>query len=211
MILVDEYKHSLKNADIEEYVDLLVFRPLAFLFVKAIYVTELTPNQITLLSMVVGVGSGICFGLGGRATMVAGGILLGIATVFDCADGQLARLKKNGTHFGRILDGVSDYVYTVAAFFGIAIGCRVEGMEVWVWWMFVGSAGLSYAIQAGLLDYYRNEYMARAGGRSGFLTDELEEVVEERAKLSGEKGRFVAKALLLVYIEYSKLQRRFGG
>ena len=58
MSLLAEYKASLKNITIEEYVDLVLFRPLAFLFVKSIYWTNITPNQITCLSMITGIGAG---------------------------------------------------------------------------------------------------------------------------------------------------------
>jgi phosphatidylglycerophosphate synthase len=133
MSLLAEYKASLRNITIEEYVDLIIFRPLAFLFVKSIYRTDITPNRITLISMLTGIFSGVMFAIGGSTSMIVGGLLLGLATIFDCADGQLARLKNNGTAFGRILDGVVDYIYTVAAFVGIAIGGRNGLMEPVLW------------------------------------------------------------------------------
>jgi CDP-alcohol phosphatidyltransferase len=208
MSLLSEYKSSLKNVAVEEYVDLVIFRPLAFAFVKAIYATRLTPNQVTLLSMIVGVSSGVFFALGVPAAIILGGILLGAATVLDCADGQLARLKKNGTHLGRVLDGVVDYVYTISAFVGIALGCRNGSMGPWLWWGFVAAAGASYAVQAGLLDYYRNEYLAHVCGKRGFLHEELGEMSAEQEKLALEKGRYIEKFLLLVYLRYSKFQNQ---
>jgi len=186
----------------------VLFRPLAFLFVKAIYPTEITPNQVTLLSMIAGILSGIFYAFGERNMVILGGLLLGIATVFDCADGQLARLKKNGTHFGRVLDGVVDYIYTIAAFLGIAVGCRNESMSLGLWWLFVASAGASYALQAGLLDYYRNEYLAHARGRRGFLSEELGEAGAEYERLAKEEGRYAEKFLLTVYLRYSKFQNQ---
>src|SRR5450759_2325263 len=104
MSLLAEYKASLKNITIEEYVDLFIFRPLAFLFVKSIYRSSITPNQITLLSMLTGISAGVMFAIGGSTSVILGGLLLALATIFDCADGQLARLKNNGSYFGRILD-----------------------------------------------------------------------------------------------------------
>ncbi len=208
MSLLQEYKSSLKDVAIEESVDLFIFRPMAFLFVKVIYPTDITPNQVTLLSMIVGVLSGICYATGEGSMVVMGGILLGFATVFDCADGQLARLKKNGTHLGRVLDGVVDYIYTIAAFLGVAVGCRNESMGLGLWWLFAVSAGASYAIQAGFLDYYRNEYLAHARGRRGFLSQEIEEVAREQEKLSKEQGHYVEKFLLRVYLKYSRFQNQ---
>ena len=42
--------------------------------------------------------------------------------VLDCSDGQLARIKKNGTSVGRLLDGIADYIAAIAIYAGIAIG-----------------------------------------------------------------------------------------
>ena len=208
MPLLAEYKASLKNATIEEYVDLVIFRPLAFLFVKVIYRSNITPNQITLLSMVTGIFSGVMFGIGKSTAIIIGGLLLAFATIFDCADGQLARLKNNGTPFGRILDGVVDYIYTVAAFVGIAIGGRNGSMDPLLWWVFVSLAGGSYAVQAGLLDYYRNEFLAHLKGSNGFIENELSNAKRELEKLQPLKGHYVERLMLEVYIRYSSYQNR---
>jgi hypothetical protein len=208
MSLLGEYKASLKNITIEEYVDLIFFRPLAFLFVKSIYRTDITPNQITLISMLTGIFSGVMFAIGGSTSMIVGGLLLALATIFDCADGQLARLKNNGTAFGRILDGVSDYIYTVAAFVGIAIGGRNESMNPLLWWLFVALAGASYAVQAGLLDYYRNEFLANLKGSDRFVECELSSAKAEQEKYAIIKGHYLERLMLEVYIKYSSYQNR---
>ncbi|MDT8324097.1 MAG: CDP-alcohol phosphatidyltransferase family protein, partial [Bacteroidota bacterium] len=122
MKLLDEYLSSLKMKEVEEFFDLVFYRPLAFLFVKAIYGTSLTPNQITLLSMLCGVLGGVAFGIGGTTALLAAAALLVVYDVLDCSDGQLARLKQNGTRIGRILDGVADYVVATAVYLGMGFG-----------------------------------------------------------------------------------------
>ena len=211
MSLLAEYRASLKNAVIEEYVDLVFFRLLAFLFVKSTYRTNITPNQITVLAMLTGILGGVMFAPGGSAFVIGGGLLLALATIFDCADGQLARLKNNGTSFGRILDGVVDYIYTVAAFLGIGLGGSNGSMGPFLWWTFVTLAGASYAVQAGLLDYYRNEFLAHAKGADGFVENELSIVKAERQKYSTLKGHFAKRLMLDVYIRYSLFQKRLNA
>jgi hypothetical protein len=51
MNILEQYKASLKSVDVEEVVELFFFRPLAFLLVKSIYNTNLTPNQLTLAGL----------------------------------------------------------------------------------------------------------------------------------------------------------------
>ena len=52
--IIREYKNSLKAIEIEEILDLVFYRPLAFFFVKLIYKTNITPNQLTLAAMFIG-------------------------------------------------------------------------------------------------------------------------------------------------------------
>ena len=208
MSLLNDYKSSLKNVAVEEYADLFLFRPIAFIFVKLISKTEITPNQVTGMSLAVGALSGVFFAWGTNATVAIGGLLIAAATMLDCADGQLARLKNNGTPFGRILDGVVDYLYTISAFVGIALGSMRNGMSPFAWWVFVSAAGASYAIQAGMFDYYRNEFLTGILGKSNFVDDEVQLFTREYENLRGSKGRYIEKILLLVYLRYSSYQKR---
>jgi phosphatidylglycerophosphate synthase len=103
-----EYKSSLKLVEVEELFDLIFYRPLAFIFVKLIYPTNLTPNQITTLALIIGMIGGVVIAFNTETYLIIASLLLIIYDVLDCSDGQLARLKKNGTSVGRILDGVAD-------------------------------------------------------------------------------------------------------
>ena len=124
--------------------------PLAFLLVKAIYSTNITPNQLTVISMVFGVIGGFFYSFGNHSAFIIGAILVLLYNVVDCSDGQLARLKKNGTAVGRILDGIADYVVSVAVYFGIAFGYANSSSNPLFWWIITAAAGFSNAIQSGL-------------------------------------------------------------
>lgn len=206
MTIIDQYKASLKVVEAEEIVDLIFFRPLAFIFVKLIYPTSLTPNQISVFSMIFGILAGISIGLGSVESVFMGGILLATSAMLDCADGQLARLKKNGTLFGRLLDGTIDYVSTLSIFLGIGFwGAYVWGNPV-QWWLLIIVTGITYAIQAGLVDYYRSEYISNVEGKSNFVESELEGFQKEYDLLKSKGGQPVSRSLLSLYINYSKLQ-----
>ena len=47
----EEYKKSLKMKEVEEFFDLIFYRPVAFLFVRAVYNTGITPNSITIAAI----------------------------------------------------------------------------------------------------------------------------------------------------------------
>ena len=56
----EEYKKSLKMREVEEIFDLFIYRPLAFLLVRMVYKTKITPNNITSIAILMGVTAG-CF------------------------------------------------------------------------------------------------------------------------------------------------------
>ena len=72
------------------------------------------------MAMFVGI-AGIMFGLGTYQYLVYGAILYFLCNILDCADGQIARLKKNGTKVGRIVDGFIDYIVSTAVFFRASV------------------------------------------------------------------------------------------
>ena len=91
-----------------------------------------TPNQVTTLSMLIGVGAAVAFGFGTRAGLIAGAVLLQVAFTFDCVDGQLARYTRTFTKLGAWLDSMFDRGKEYAVFAGLAIGASNAGDPVWM-------------------------------------------------------------------------------
>jgi phosphatidylglycerophosphate synthase len=82
--------------------------------------TPLTPNQVTLMSLVVGLIAAFSFAQGGWLSGVAGALLLQWSAVIDCCDGEVARLKFLESPSGYYLDIACDNVVHVAVFAGMA-------------------------------------------------------------------------------------------
>ena len=95
-MIVEEYRRSLKMPEAEEPLDLLFYRPLAYPFVKAVYRLPITPNQVTLLSLLAGLCSGWCFSRAPHGALSWAATWYLAANVLDCSDGQLARLQHSG-------------------------------------------------------------------------------------------------------------------
>ncbi|MER7207188.1 CDP-alcohol phosphatidyltransferase family protein [Streptosporangium sp. NPDC000239] len=81
--------------------------------------TDVTPNGLTRLSLLLGLGSAVCFALG---QVVAGAALFYVSFMVDCMDGKIARLKGTGTPFGLWLDYVGDRIRVVCCATGLAFG-----------------------------------------------------------------------------------------
>jgi hypothetical protein len=201
-----EYKNSLKSIEIEEVFDLIFYRPLAFILVKLIYRTNITPNQLTAAAMTIGLVGDIFFAVNLPFSLLIASLFLIIYDVFDCADGQLARLKKNGTPAGRILDGLADYVVTISAYLAIGIGFSLHSENPGYLWILVIAAGLSNAFHAISLDYYRNRFMDFTQDRPTVLTDGLEEFRNEYKRLKEVSGKHFDKTIIRLYLRYSSIQ-----
>jgi phosphatidylglycerophosphate synthase len=67
-----------------------------------------TPNLLTTLAFLIGLGSAACFWQGGYGWVLAGAVLFHLSFVLDCMDGKIARLNGTGSVFGAWLDYVFD-------------------------------------------------------------------------------------------------------
>ena len=64
--------------------------------------------------------------------MVAGGVLIYFAFVFDCVDGQVARYARKFGVLGAWLDATFDRFKEYVVFAGLAVGAVVSGVgDVW--------------------------------------------------------------------------------
>jgi phosphatidylglycerophosphate synthase len=82
--------------------------------------TSLTPNQITLLSFMVGLISGLFFWKGGYINGIIGALVFQFSSVLDCCDGEVARFKGMQSRLGQWLDVVCDNIVHVVLFLAIA-------------------------------------------------------------------------------------------
>ncbi len=92
--------------------------PLTRVFLK----TKLTPNHVTLLSLLSGIAAGYLFSDGHYRTGVAAALFYQLACVLDNCDGEIARAKNMKSSLGAWLDIGADLVTDVVLFAGVAIG-----------------------------------------------------------------------------------------
>ncbi|NOX16708.1 MAG: CDP-alcohol phosphatidyltransferase family protein [Chlorobi bacterium] len=207
--LLAEYKGSLKKLEVEEVLDLIFYRPLAFLLVKIIFRTGITPNQITLGAILFAIAGGIIFAQGGKENFFIGALFFMAYNIFDCADGQLARLKKNGSSLGRIIDGFADYIAGISAYLAIGFGFANHSTDPDFYWTLTLLAAGTNIVHAITLDYYRNRYLDYALNRNGTLDADLKQHYDSYNEISKKKGFYFQKLLYKIYFGYSKIQLLF--
>jgi len=89
---------------------------------KRIAHTNITPNQITLAGMVIGLLGAFLLSRPGYWPKLIGSLLFVFCVIVDGVDGEVARLKLKESRFGHYLDIVTDNIVHVAIFAGIAFG-----------------------------------------------------------------------------------------
>jgi phosphatidylglycerophosphate synthase len=203
--VLDEYRRSLKMVEAEELFDLILYRPLAFGLVKAIHTLPITPNHVTVASLLFGCAAAIAFGSATAEALIWAAGLYAFANVLDCTDGQLARLQSSGTLLGRLVDGTVDYFVSIAIFLGIGVGWAsgVYGG----WWLIV-AAGLSSSVHAFFFDRHQGEFIAIVRGnhiassRTGLTT-----AVNDGETESQHRGHCV-RFFLALYSAYHRMLDR---
>src|SRR3954452_2593299 len=93
-----------------------------------------TPNRLTTLAFVVGLGSAVAVWQGTYGWLLLGALLFHVSFVLDCMDGKIARLNGTGSVFGAWLDYVFDRLRGVICAVGLLAGqFRESGDFVYVW------------------------------------------------------------------------------
>jgi phosphatidylglycerophosphate synthase len=100
-------------------VDRFFNRPLGRPLSKLLVRTPITPNQVSVVSILIGVASAWFFA---RGSFVAGALLFQLCAIIDCVDGDLARVSFRQTRLGKWLDLGGDQVVHFSVFAAIGIG-----------------------------------------------------------------------------------------
>ena len=141
------YRASKKKQDINWFTE-YVARPPAAIVVYALRGTPITPNQVTFLSAVFAAGAGaILAGLLGWTWLVVAAVVFEVSFVLDCADGQLARLRKTASPLGHLLDFLMDELKAMLIFGCVAVRLWRETGDVRL--LLVGIAG-GFCLASGI-------------------------------------------------------------
>lgn len=186
------FMEVIKSRDVEDPIGLWLHRPLAYGLVAAVHRTPLTPNQVTLLSMLAGVIAGVLWLIGSPTLMLVGGVLLWSSAFLDAVDGLLARTKQMHSELGRALDGSADMVVAIvtvlAAFYHIWIKHHL-------WWHLplMVVAMVTAVAQIYLYDFYKESYLNSLKPGWDGLTRALVDTTARLDKARAEGASWLAR------------------
>ncbi len=102
---------------------------------------KFTPNQVTVISLMLGLFSGYIFTKGTHLFLIIGAIILQISYIFDYADGQLARYLGKSSFFGAWFDSITDRIVEFAVIFGLCAGHYSQVHKIYIWKLGFGTFG----------------------------------------------------------------------
>jgi 1L-myo-inositol 1-phosphate cytidylyltransferase / CDP-L-myo-inositol myo-inositolphosphotransferase len=157
-----------------------VERPISLAISRLLAPTAITPNQMSLISILVGICGGPFF-LSSRASLQTIGALLFLAhSILDGCDGELARLKFAESRWGGVLDFWGDNVVHVVIFACMGVGWSLAAAAGWP--LLLGAAAVLGTLGSAGFVYWR---LMRAKDDGGALF----------TSVSAEPGRRLARVL----------------
>ena len=116
------------------------------ILVRPLAKTPVTPNQITTLRLLTGIGAAAAFAVGEIFWQNVGGVIFVLSLVLDRADGELARLGGKSSLWGHRFDLISDGLANGLVFVGIGVGLRESVLAYWALPMGVLAGGAVSAV-----------------------------------------------------------------
>ncbi len=153
-----------RTSEIEEVTNLYFIHPISAGLVKIFARLGVSPNAVSLTGMACGLLAGVAYHFYQSTWCALAGFGLMLAWhVMDGANGQLARLTKSYSEFGKVLDGICDYVTFTAVYIGLVLVMR-HTLGGWAWAV-VAVSGICHAVQSATYEMQRQEYNFWGWGR----------------------------------------------
>jgi 1L-myo-inositol 1-phosphate cytidylyltransferase / CDP-L-myo-inositol myo-inositolphosphotransferase len=116
-----------------------VERPISLQISRLLAGTAITPNQMSLISVAVGIFGGPFFLFSRPLMQTIGALLLLAHSILDGCDGELARLKFQRSRWGGVLDFWGDNVVHTVIFSCMGIGWSLVAGAIWPLWLGAGA------------------------------------------------------------------------
>lgn len=117
-------------------------RQIGYYLSLALIRLPVSANQVTFVSMLVGLAGCWLFLAGERETNIYGALLLVLSYALDYCDGVIARLKDQCSPYGAAFDDFVDWLVDTAIFASLGYGAWTAGGEIWWLWLgLIAAAG----------------------------------------------------------------------
>lgn len=198
------YESSVKSDVSDELINTYLLRPVAHQFVRVLFPTSVTPNQVTVASIIAGLFAAAFYAFGGMPYAPLAGLLITLKDLLDSADGQLARAKQMYSRFGRFLDSIGDFVVNLVVF--VAISLLLYRDTGWSPVFLLGLVGfLGISLRVSYHVFYQTSYLHL---RSAYEVNRVTEEIEKQDLAEDPRTLRMQRLFLLLYGWQDRLMMR---
>jgi hypothetical protein len=194
------YASTLKPLSVEEPIDVVWHRLAGYAIARVSFPTPISADALTVIAIAIGLGSAAAIATDRPGHMLVAGGLLTLSAFFDCADGQLARMRKSSSSFGRMLDGVSDSVVMAATFLASLVHLARGGASPLILGLALLAAPTS-SFHFGWYDHYKNVFLrfTEERFREG---EDLDQALERRRREGARARSLIMRFVWWTYLRY---------
>ena len=194
-----------RTGEIEEFTNLHFIHPVSIRLTHLLARLGVSPNSVSFTGMLCGMLAGVAYyHYRDTSWAVAGFALMITWHILDGTDGQLARLTNSQSEFGKVIDGVCDYVTFIAVYLGLGYALAPQfGAGVW---SVIVVAAACHAVQAAAYEVQRQEYNFWGYDKKSAELPRLADLAVWR-----DRGSFVQRLMGRLYVLYVRLQYTFSG
>jgi phosphatidylglycerophosphate synthase len=138
----------------------------------------ITPNMVSALTFLIGVAGSAYATRGGYVPMLVGAVLFQWNSILDGVDGELARVRFQGSKLGEWIDTVSDDLTNVIFYAAVGWGAHRMSVPAWLPWLGAVAAGggvltsamyYTELVRLGRGDFYALEWRQGPKGLVGSI------------------------------------------
>lgn len=172
-------------------------RQLGYYLSLALIRTPLSANQVTFISMLVGLTGCAFFMKGELIWNVYGALMLVLSYALDYCDGTIARLKEQCSPVGAAFDDFVDWLVDTAIFAGLGYGTWVSNGEIiWLWLGLIAAAGSTVDYIVDLIRFNPFTLAQKAAEKEASAEpDEEAEPEDDSPQTFGQKLFFIFHTL----------------
>jgi hypothetical protein len=195
---------TFKAREVEGILDLHFYRPIGFRLAALFARLKITPAAVSILAGIFGIIAGHLYYYRDLRINVVGMILHVCANTLDNADGQLARLTRQESRDGRIIDSIADHLVFVSIYVNLTLRYLFGGSSPAIFLLAL-AAGISHALQGAAADYYRSSYIYFVTSGARIHVDSSSKLQSDYQNLSWHQSPW-QKLLLALYLNFTRQQ-----
>ncbi len=138
---------------------------------RLLYPTRITANQVTGMSLVMGLISAVCFLWGGESSHLWAGFFLYLKIFLDNVDGNLARVRGEESRLGRFFDSLTDFSVSLIVYASAVLRLVMDTGD-WGWIFLAIGALLSSYLHCSYFVFYLVKYTELCGTYTKNRADE---------------------------------------